>query len=153
MAKGGVVFQDAEELKRLCEEEAEAWDRACQNGEEPDFDEMLKHIASGLDRAKESTRFVDVKRTAQVLLFYKMLIESVSGEAIRISYQLPQEYAGQAALVRIVGKDINIKNLTVIRFFKQMIGGIEIEDHTDGTIKIDFSFFDMSKSVKAEDEE
>ena len=151
MAKGGVIFQDAEGLKRICEKEVEAWDKACQNGEDPNYDEMVEMVAMGIAQAREETKFVDVKRSAQVLLFCRMLMESVSGDKVKVSYQMPQDYAGEAALVRIVGRDIELKNLTFMRLFKHMIGAIEIEDHTDGTIQIDFSFFGTLRAIGMEE--
>lgn len=153
MAKGGEVFQDAEELKRVCEMEAEAWDKACHNREDTSFNKMLEIMAEGIAKAERKAKFVDVKKSAEVLLFCKMLAESISGDKVKVSYQLPKDYAGEPALVRIVGVDIELNNLTFIRLFKHMIGCIEIEDHTDGTIQIDFSFFGTLRSVEAEDKE
>lgn len=151
MAKGGVIFQDANELRKICEEETEAWDEACRKGEDPNYDEMLRVMADGIAKAKEGISFVDIKKSAEVLLFCRMLMESVSGDGVRVSYQLPQDYAGEAALVRIVGRDIELRNLTFMRLFKHKIGAIEIEDHTDGTIQIDFSFFGTLRAIGMEE--
>lgn len=143
MAKGGVVFQDADELKRRSEKECQEWI------ENPDIVEeaVLSQLGAALEKAKDSPKIRDVKEASYVLLFCKTVAEILGGDNIKVSYKIPKDFPGEAAYVNVVGKNIQLKDLSKILMFKSKIGAIEITDHTDGTISLCFSFFNTLRKI------
>ena len=143
MAKGKLVFRDAEEVKKAAEAEALAIEESSGDS----FDKIALEISQAMEVSKVAPKGIDVKETSFVLLFYKMVIEVLGGKNIKVSYKLPKDYAGEAACVEIVGKNIEFKDLTPLFKFKGKIGAVEITDHTNGTISVCFSFFNTIKGI------
>ena len=150
MAKGGVVFQDAEELKARSEKKAQEWDGANPLGVDTRGDDILCKISEAMDVAKSLPKARDIKEVSYVMLFCKRLAEVMAGKNVKFSYNLPKDFAGEAASVTVRGRSLEITDLKLLYEFKQKIGAIEITDHTDGTISMCFSFFNTLKRLTEE---
>lgn len=143
MAKAKVVLQDAEVLL-LCAEE-----RCCEyetNGKEviPDpLDALLEQLGQELETLDGVPLFQNTRKQLYVLAFCKMIMLTMKGEDVTVSYRLDDGFYGEMASVSVVGKSINLGDLTGLRMFGHSVYSIDISDRTDGKVELVFGFNGM----------
>ena len=137
MAKGGVVFQDVEELKRDAEEISKEWIEADERGE---LDAIWESFREDIACAEKQVRFKNVRLLSIVRDFCEEIKLSICGDCIGVKLNLSDGLIGEMATVRIIARRLCINSMEVIRKFKSIIYSVDILDHTDGTFEVVFGF-------------
>lgn len=143
MAKAKVVLQDAEVLLQCAEEQCYELEK---NEEEviPDpLDALLEQIGQELEDLDGVPLFQNTRKLLQVLVFCKMIMLTMKGEDVTVSYNLNDGFYGEMASVSVVGKSINLGDLTGLRMFGHSVYSIDISDRTDGKVELVFGFNGM----------
>lgn len=140
MAKAKVVLQDAEVLLQCAEEQC------CEFETEviPDLlDAMRKQIDREFEALDGVPLFQNTRKQLFVLAFCKMIMLTMKGEDVTVSYNLNDGFCGEMASVSVVGKSINLADLTGLRMFGHGVYSIDISDQTDGKVELVFGFDGM----------
>ena len=133
MAKAKVVLQCAQE--QCCEFEDEVI-------QDP-LDALLEQLGQALEALDGVPLFQNTRKLLQVLVFCNMIMLTMKGEDVTVSYNLNDGFCGEMASVSVVGKSINLSDLTGLRMFGHSVYSIDISDRTDGNVELVFGFDGM----------
>lgn len=143
MAKAKVVLQDAEVLLQCAEQQCREYE---QNEREvmPDpLDALLEQLGQELEALDGVPLFHNTRKQLYVLAFCKMIMLTMKGEDVTVSYRLNDGFYGEMASVSVLGKSINLGDLTGLRLFAPGLYSIDISDRTDGKVELVFGFNGM----------
>lgn len=143
MAKAKVVLQDAEVLLKCAQEQCREYET---NGKEviPDpLDILLEQVGHELEALNGVPLFQNTRKQLFVLAFCKMIMLTMKGEDVTVSYNLNDGFYGEMASVSVVGRSINLSDLTGLRMFAHSVYSIDISDRTDGKVELVFGFDGM----------
>ena len=129
MAKAKVVLQDAEVLLQCAEQQ-------CREYEQNEMEVMPDPLDALLEQLGQELEALDVA-------FCKMIMLTMKGEDVTVSYRLNDGFYGEMASVSVVGKSINLSDLTGLRLFAPSVYSLDISDRTDGKVELVFGFDGM----------
>ena len=143
MAKVKVVLQDAAVLLQCAEQQCREYEQNEMEVMPDTLDALLEQLGQELEALDGVPLFQNTRKQLYVLAFCKIIMLTMKGENVTVSYRLNDGFYGEMASVSVVGKSINLGDLMGIRMFGHSVYSIDISDRTDGKVELVFGFDGM----------
>ena len=119
-------------------------------------DSLLEPIGvtrEGFIKASEQTMFLNPNRLREFALVYKTLKETFNESDTVVIYEMGGLLIKNMGAVRVIGKNILFPNPKVFMIAIRLTSNFEAYPKVDGTVQMNFTFYGLANSIKAEMED
>lgn len=107
------------------------------------MDSIVLSMAEQADEEDKGNAINNPKKIKMVLETYKALSKIAKGKGVKVGFRINEPYRSMAS-VSVVGKDIVFSDTETFYAAARLASNLDIYPKTDGTIKMDFTFHDIT---------
>lgn len=112
------------------------------------LDSIVKRVGELCAAEDNKTAIVNPDKIQQVLYVYEVLkFLTKSNRSVKVTYEIHEPYKSMGS-VSVSGEHIKFKNPNGFLKAVELSSNFEVYPKTDGTVRMDFTFHGLTKSIK-----
>ena len=113
------------------------------------LEEIKPFVQKAIDEQNEPS-ILNPNRVKELAISYNILESIVVGDNVKISYVLHKPFTSMG-YIRITGNNISFPNIKAFLKAVSLASNFELLPKTTGEIEMNFTFHEITKSIKMED--